>query len=75
MDELTRELLAVMERAAIETDKRVNKNPRGHVWTKDSRGHVIVDGSSDYHNFVTCAKCGHTYCIACQSEPARPCHK
>jgi Fe2+ or Zn2+ uptake regulation protein len=70
-----RELLAVMERAAVETDARVNANTRGHVWEKDSRGHVIVDGSSDFHNHVTCEKCGYVYCIACHDSPPIACKK
>jgi DNA primase catalytic subunit len=73
MDELTRKVLESIEAAARETDAKVNADTRGHVWETDTRGHVIVDGSSDYHNFITCAKCKGSYCIACYDRPTVDC--
>jgi hypothetical protein len=63
----------IMERAANEQDARVNKNPLGHVWIESEYGHVLIDGSSDFHNFIKCAKCGYVYCIACHDEPQKIC--
>jgi Fe2+ or Zn2+ uptake regulation protein len=69
------ELIELLERAASEQDARLNANTRGHVWIKNSRGHVDVDGSSDFHNHVQCEKCGYVYCIACHHVPQKDCTK
>ena len=50
------ELSRILEAAAASQDARVNKNTRGHVWITRKDGHVDIDGSSDFHNHVTCAK-------------------
>lgn len=72
MNKLEREIWEVIESAAIETDNRVNRDSRGHKWTTDTRGHVRVH-IGEFHNRVTCAKCGYSYCIACKDVPAIPC--
>ena len=73
MDELIRNILENLELVALETDARVNRVTLGHVWITDAHGHVLVDGSSDFHNHVKCAKCGYVYCIACYDEPQKVC--
>jgi Fe2+ or Zn2+ uptake regulation protein len=75
MDELTRKLIELSEQIDIENDARVNKNTRGHVWKLNDRGHVDIDGSSDFHNHVQCSKCGYVYCIACHDIPPKACTK
>ena len=69
------ELSRILEAAAASQDARVNKNTRGHVWITRKDGHVDIDGSSDFHNHVTCAKCGYVYCIACFDSPQKDCTK
>jgi hypothetical protein len=68
-------LAEVMENSALSQDARVNTNTRGHVWELNNFGHVEIDGSTDYHNFVTCEKCGYVYCIACHDRPQKDCTK
>ena len=67
------ELLEILERASIETDKRVNADTRGHVWVTKNN-HVVVFGG-DFHNHIHCQKCGYVYCIACHDVPPKPCTK
>lgn len=69
------ELAKIMERSHSERDARVNANTRGHVWILDEFGHVEIDGSSDFHNFVQCEKCRYVYCIACYDSPQKDCTK
>ena len=68
------ELAEVMERAAVSQDERVNKDTRGHVWKLDEFRHVKIHGG-DFHNTVTCEKCGYVYCIACHDVPPQACKK
>ena len=70
----TSELIAVLERAAVEQDARVNKDTRGHEWETNEQGHVKV-WAGDFHNTITCVKCGYTYCIACYYRPNKDCTK
>lgn len=67
-------LAELMENAAISQDKRVNANTKGHVWKLNEFNHVKINGG-DFHNTVTCANCGYTYCIACHDIPPKPCKK
>lgn len=69
------ELAEVMEHSAQSWDARINANTRGHVWILDEFGHVEIDGSSDFHNHVTCAKCGYVYCVSCRDVPPKACNK
>lgn len=68
------ELAALMEKAALSQDARVNANTRGHVWFLDEFNHVKINGG-DFHNTVKCAKCGYVYCIACYDVPPKACTK
>ena len=68
-------LAAAMENSATERDARANENTRGHVWQLNEFGHVDIDGSSDFHNHVTCQNCGYVYCIACHDSPPKACTK
>jgi hypothetical protein len=74
MDELTRKVIESVEAARQEYDIRVYKNARGHVWKTDDDGHVDVH-VGDFHNTVTCSKCGYTYCTACHDVPPKECKK
>ena len=74
MQDDTKKLIELSERIAVETDTRVNKDTRGHVWKTNARGHVDVY-VGDFHNNITCANCGYVYCIACHNRPQKNCKK